>query len=153
MLLDERNLRLNSQLDVRQRARARAGGDAGQNPRGTLLVHEPTRPIDRIDDDRPRRGAARAGRHDDPAAGQPLGDEQDGGVRRRNRAPDLLDEHMLGDAIDRIDRVPVLVASHAGQRACRGLLARVHDVPADPPMQGLNRREERMGDGHDDGAR
>ena len=63
---------------------------------------------------------------------------------------DLLDEHVLGDAIDRINRVPFLLASDSREGARRHPLARLDDVAADASMQGLNRREERVGDRHDD---
>src|SRR6185369_9717810 len=53
VLLDERYLRLHRELDVRQRARAGPRRDTRKDPGGALLVHEATRSIDRVYDDRP----------------------------------------------------------------------------------------------------
>ena len=84
--------------------------------------------------------------HDHLAARQPFGDEPNRRVRRGNRSRELLDEHLLGDPIDRVDRVPFLLASDTRQRAHRRLLARRDDVAADASMQGLDGREERVRD-------
>ena len=52
VLFNERDLGLQRELDVSEvRSRATIGCDPREDPRRSLLIHQPARPIDRIDDD------------------------------------------------------------------------------------------------------
>ena len=112
VLLDERDLGLHRELDVGQRASAPGPRrDAGENPGRALLVHQAARAVDRIDDDRQRdvrsRSRRRAARPRRRAALRRRA--RTGASARGDRPLDLLDEHVLGDAVDRVDRVAFVV--------------------------------------------
>ncbi|MBW8866519.1 MAG: hypothetical protein JF610_04170, partial [Acidobacteria bacterium] len=51
---------------------------------------------------------------------------------------------VLGNPIDRIDRVARFFTRNAGQRRHRGPFARLDDIAANAAMQALNGREKRM---------
>ena len=74
-----------------------------------------------------------------------LGDEDDGRVWRGDRPANLVDEDVLGHAIDRVDRVALRLARDAGQSRDRRALAGIDDIAADASMQRLDRLEQRMG--------
>ena len=90
MLLHERDLGLHREHDVAQsRLGAAIRRDAGEDPRRPLLVHQPARAVDRIDEDPPPAlVVARAARQHEPRRRQPFGDEHERHVARElARAP------------------------------------------------------------------
>ena len=146
MLLDQRNLGLHREFDVRECAGVRARRHTGQDPTGTLLVHEAASAVDWVDNEYPAHVVSLSfpGNHDF-ATRQTFRDQQDGPIRRGDRPRDLFDKHVLGDAIDRVDRVSLFfVARDARQRGHGAPFARLDDIAANPAMQGLNGREKRM---------
>ena len=56
-------------------------------------------------------------RHDDLAAGQPLGHQQHRPLRASRSSADLCDEHLLGHAVDRVDRVALCFGRDADSSA------------------------------------
>jgi hypothetical protein len=151
VLLDQRNLGLHCQLDVRQRTWRGTRSDAGQDPCRAFLIHQPARAVDRIDDDHPpRRGAIRPVRHHDLTVLQPLGDEHHRRVVRRHRSSDLFDEQVFRDAIDGVDRVPLALARNGRQPSHGRLFAGPDHITPDASMQGLDRSEKRMLGSHVD---
>jgi hypothetical protein len=154
VLLDEGDLRLHRQLDVGQRAQARTRRHARQDPPRAFLIHQPARAVDRIDDDHPaHRRSRRVPRDHHFPARQAFRDHQDGRIGRRDRLPDLLDQQVLGHAVDCVDRVPVFLARDRRQRSHGGPLARLDDVAPDAAVERLKGRKKRMVRSHADRAR
>ena len=111
MLLQQRDLGLDRELDVGERRRRPAvRRHAGEYPRGPLLIHQATGAVDRIDDDPELDGIGRVTRreHELACRAQSLGHEHEGPLGRQLAEP--LDQNALGHAIDRVNRVAPLVA-------------------------------------------
>jgi len=84
-------------------------------------------------------------RHDDLAASETFRYQQHRRIPCRDRPLDLINQHMFGDAVDRIDRVSFFLPRDTGKR-CRGrALTGVDDITTDSAMQGLNGGEKRVG--------
>ncbi len=143
VLLHERQFRLHGEHDVRQRG-VGARRHGGQDPRGPLLIHQAARAVDRIDDDRPldARDVGASRQHDFPAR-QALGDESHGCVPG-DRPLDLLDQHVFRDAVDRVDRVALVVVRDVAQRVDGAALAGGDDIAADPRVQREERGKKRV---------
>jgi hypothetical protein len=75
---------------------APAGRRGRKCPRGPLVVHEASSPVDGIDDDRPRRVAP-----DQPRLVESFGDELDIGPV----ALEPVDQRVVGNLVDRVGRV------------------------------------------------
>ena len=131
MLFGQRNLALDRHHDVAQICRIPAiRRDTRQDPRTPFLIHEPARAIDWIHDDdkRRRRGISPFGQHH-AAARETFGDEHHR-RSRRNLALEELDQRVFAHAVDRIDRVALIVCRDAGEIVECGLFGRSdHRVP------------------------
>src|SRR5215470_12947797 len=99
MLLREWYLSLQSELDVFQtRIRTTIRSDTGQYPAAAFLVHQTTRPVDRIHDDAPNDvRLSRPTRQNDLTITQSFGDEQDR-RGRRHFALDKINQHLFANA-------------------------------------------------------
>jgi 23S rRNA (uracil1939-C5)-methyltransferase len=142
VLFHERDLRLHGQHEIRKACVRNVRRDAGEHPRAALLVHEPARAVDRIDDEKvARRSFLAAARQDQAAALESLGHEHDA-AEPDCFALELGDEHFLADAIDRVDGVPSGVARDGRKRPrALGAKSRRHAV-ADPALQALHERQD-----------
>src|SRR5437870_516533 len=113
MLLDQRDLRLDREDDVAEPSGGSVvRGGAGEDPGGSLLVHEPPRSVDRIDEDSP--AAIRvpcAMRQRQAARGQTFGYQTERFVA--GNLGEAVHERGLADAIDRVDRVAFVVVGDA----------------------------------------
>ena len=144
VLLDQRDLGLHGDADVRQRlAAAAVGRDPGQDPGGPLLVHEAARAVDRIDERDDLRGALRRPlrQHAAPVRAQALGDQQTrpaGG-----EGGEAIDQHPFRHAIHRIDDVARLLAGHRRQLVGRRARARRDDFGADGLVNRLDGLDQR----------
>ena len=146
VLLHERDLGLHGEHEIGQARVRNVGRDAGEDPRAALLVHEPTRAVDRIDDeDVARLALVAAARQDHPPALEPLGDEHDA-AQPAGFTLELRDEHFFAHAVDGVDRVAAGIAGHGGQRS-RALSPKCRrDAVADPALQPLHDRKDELGD-------
>ena len=117
-------------------------GDAGEDPRRALLVHEAARAVDRIDDHGDLDGGGIGARGQDAAAvgAEPLGDQQAGPF-----AADLgeaFDQHRLGHAIDREHGVAALLGDDLGQSLERRRRAGGDDLGLDRVVDGADASQE-----------
>ncbi len=107
MLLQERDLGLDGELDVRERrCRAPVRRDTGQNPGASLLIHEAAGAIDGIDQDPEggvvRRSVVRNDRVLSPSAMRRTG-------FRKRESPEEVEDRRLAHAVDGVDRVALVV--------------------------------------------
>ena len=119
--------------------------DAGEDPRGALLVHQAARAVDGVHDDRPAGvGGGGAMRQHDTAAGQSLGDQHQSAMLARDGAIDRFNQHVFGHFVDRVNRVALVVGMHVRQGLHDRAFRRRHHRVANVAMQCLERREQRV---------
>ena len=147
VLLDQRNFGHHRQLDVAQVGlRPPVRRHARENPRGSLLVHQSARAVNRIDDNAPFRiGLVRPfGQHNlplDVALVQPLGDQHNRYVRR-DFAGEEVDQPRLAHAVDGVNCVARLFFGDFGKLAQRRPLRLGDDGVADLLVESANGVEE-----------
>src|ERR1044072_8406979 len=104
MRLEPPDLRLDGERDIGQAGRGTTvWRKSGQNPGAALLVHQATRAVDGIDDHAPG-GVSRFRR-------QPFRDYTDW----LGKSIEARGEDLLGDAIDRVNRIAVVFAGSGSQ--------------------------------------
>ncbi len=89
---------------------------------------------------------ARVARQHQLAARKAFGHETDWRPGR-DGAFDLVNEHVLGDAVDGVDRVAFVVVRDVGEGGHRGAFARGDDVGANATVQREDRFEQGVGHG------
>ena len=148
VLLHERNFGLYREDDVtKPRRGAEVGCDAGEDPRGSLLVHEPARAIDGIHKQPPAALCfGRAVREHEAFWRETLGDEDEWFIARNGG--ESVNERGFAHPVHGIDGVTRVIVRHLGHCVVALLLACGYDRRANAVVEVDDGRQQVVGVGH-----